>query len=606
MKPQRIEQPEFAEIGAFRDGSAALLDIDKLVGSHLCIQANSGGGKSGAIRRLLETTHGRIQHIIIDVEDEFYTLREKFEYLIAGGDNGDCVANVNNAADLATMILKTGYSAIVQINGLPIDDRRLFIEIFLTTLLAAPKAMWRPLLVVLDEAQMYCPKVGKVESSEAVISLMTLGRKRGFTGVLATPRLAMLHNDATGPVNNWLMGRIGQPADRRTTADALGFSAKSEEAMGLLKMETRQFWAFGPALCLEPTRMRVGDAATTVIKAGQAAVPTPPAPAAMQRILAQLNAAATAAKKVDPETADVPTLRAEIARLTALTKATPNITQNITDPALIVAAEQRGYERGVREASIASNKELAQFQNAWDRFAPALEAIGVSYRVLVDANENRVATHLMNFKTSSSPAGTATPSPTRAPDYAESQKLDARAKPAPRAPMDSGPIGGVKQAILNSVAEMEMLCRKSPPRTLVAMVAGYKNVKSTGFAKALSGLSTDGLVTYPDSGTIGLTSEGLAVARPRAAALTTEDVHSKAIDILGETAGKILRHVLAVYPGVLEREVLAQRSGYQNVKSSGFAKALSRLSSLGFVSYPSSGTAKAGEILFPMINRQTL
>ncbi len=49
----------------------------------------------------------------------------------------------------------------------------------------------------------------------------------------------------------------------------------------------------------------------------------------------------------------------------------------------------------------------------------------------------------------------------------------------------------------------------------------------------------------------------------------------------------------------MDRELLAEKSGYQNVKSTGFAKALSRMSSLGFVTYPTSGTAKAGEILFP-------
>jgi hypothetical protein len=34
------------------------LDLDRLVGSHLGIVANAGGGKSGLIRRLLEQTHG--------------------------------------------------------------------------------------------------------------------------------------------------------------------------------------------------------------------------------------------------------------------------------------------------------------------------------------------------------------------------------------------------------------------------------------------------------------------------------------------------------------------------------------------------------------------
>ncbi|UFX42163.1 DUF87 domain-containing protein [Bradyrhizobium sp. 41S5] len=590
MTANRITAPVHATIGTYADGADAQLDLDKLVGSHLCIQGNSGAGKSGAIRKLLEATHGFVQHIILDVEDEFYTLREKFEYLIAGGDNGDCEASVHNAAALALMILKTGFSAIIQINSLPIDGRREFIAQFLDALIAAPKDLWHPALVVLDEAQMYAPQVGIVGSSAAVTSLMTLGRKRGFTGVLATPRISSINKDATGPVNNWLMGRIGQPTDRRSTADALGFRANSEEARGLLKLRTRQFWAFGPALCLEPTQMMIGDAATTVIKAGQAAVPTPPAPAAMQRMLAQLNAAAKATKTVDPDTADAPVLRAEITRLKS------ELAAKGTQPPATGAAQEEidaAYQEGLWDG-------LNPFLDLFEDF----KVIGAGVQNLltrvgeVQAKHKSAVEHapphareLRNHRSLLKPG-----SPPKAPPRAPVRP--AAPPPSPAASGD-GPIGGVQQKILNSVAEMQRLCRLAPPRQLVALVAGYKNVKSTGFAKALSGLSADGLVSYPDTGTVALTEKGLSAARPRPAAMTTEEVQAQVIAILGETAGKILGHLITVYPGVMERAALAEWSGYQNVKSTGFAKALSRLSSLGFVSYPSTGTAKAGEILFP-------
>jgi hypothetical protein len=89
-----------ALLGQFDDHTDVELDIETLVGSHLCISANSGAGKSGAIRKLLETTHGSLQHIVIDVEDEFYTLREKYDYLIAGGDNGDCLNEIGTQVPL--------------------------------------------------------------------------------------------------------------------------------------------------------------------------------------------------------------------------------------------------------------------------------------------------------------------------------------------------------------------------------------------------------------------------------------------------------------------------------------------------------------------------
>ena len=56
-----------ATIGKSADGKTLHVDVDRLVISRALIQANSGAGKSWAIRRLLEQTHGRIQHVILNL-----------------------------------------------------------------------------------------------------------------------------------------------------------------------------------------------------------------------------------------------------------------------------------------------------------------------------------------------------------------------------------------------------------------------------------------------------------------------------------------------------------------------------------------------------------
>ena len=78
-------------LGTDTTGKRVRLDTERLVTSRMLLQANSGGGKSWAIRRLLEQTHGKIQQLVIDPEGEFYTLREKNDYVLAG-KGGDCPA----------------------------------------------------------------------------------------------------------------------------------------------------------------------------------------------------------------------------------------------------------------------------------------------------------------------------------------------------------------------------------------------------------------------------------------------------------------------------------------------------------------------------------
>jgi DNA helicase HerA-like ATPase len=80
--------------------------------------------------------------------------------------------------------------------------------------------------VILDEAHIYClgRGSGEAESTEAVISLMSQGRKRGSAGVFATHRLSKLHKDAAAEANNVIIGRTRLDADQARAGVALGLS----------------------------------------------------------------------------------------------------------------------------------------------------------------------------------------------------------------------------------------------------------------------------------------------------------------------------------------------------------------------------------------------
>lgn len=275
-----------AIIGA-SNGLPVAIDVDRLVGSHAAIIANSGGGKSGLLRRLLEQTHGNIQHIILDVEDEFYTLRERFDYVIAGGDDGDIPVSVDGAKALALGALEHGFSLIVQLNdlGAAAGD---FVAAFLNAMIHAPRDLWHPALIVIDEAQRFAPSGGtETPAARAVKSLTAQGRKRGFTAILASQRIAKIDANVRGDINNWMLGRVGQALDRNAMADQLGFSAR-EGRERLAGIADRHFWGFGPAVAAEPVLFRVADVETTPVRPGQAKVLTPPPAGALADILAGL------------------------------------------------------------------------------------------------------------------------------------------------------------------------------------------------------------------------------------------------------------------------------------------------------------------------------
>lgn len=318
-----MKKPAPAILGHTVDGAEPVqIDIDELIGSDICVIANKGAGKSGMLRVLFEQTRPLIQQIILDPEDEFYTLREAGEYLVAGGETGDCPAEIANAGALARMLMENpGISAVIQLGHLKPWDQETFVALFLEELMSAPRALWHPFMLGVDETHRFAPQGEQVASSKAMHDVSARGRKRGITPVFATQRMAAIDKNVTAGVSTWFLGRVGQDIDRRTAANALGMAPGSAEAKEIPFLPKRTFWTFGAATSLRPILFKVADAQTTMVKAGQALVATPPPPKSLQKLLQALAKAAAPAPAEEPAAtaqrlpqADLDAIRKEAAR----------------------------------------------------------------------------------------------------------------------------------------------------------------------------------------------------------------------------------------------------------------------------------------------------
>lgn len=163
---------------------------------------------------------------------------------------------------------------------------------------------------------------------------------------------------------------------------------------------------------------------------------------------------------------------------------------------------------------------------------------------------------------------------------------------------DNGEVSGVQRKILNALAELEQLGARSPVRELVAMLAGYSNLKSAGFVKAVSTLRTDGHISYPNTDTMALTDSGRELADFSKAPRTAKEVQDRICTLVGGASERILRPLIKSYPHSLPRSEVASEAGYGNLKSAGFVKAISRLRSLGFIDYPDTQSMVAKPVLF--------
>src|SRR5688572_25079010 len=204
------------------------IDLETLLETKLLIEADSGSGKSWAIRKMSEECSGKVQQILIDPEGDFITLREKYPFALVSKSGGDIPLNLRYAEALAHKILETGISVIIDLYEFKQHEREQFVKVFCEALMNAPKSLRHSCLIYLDEGQLFCPEDKRAISTAAVIDLCTRGRKRGLCAILATLRISILNKSAAAQCKNKMMGSTSLPLDQKRVGDELGLRTKEE------------------------------------------------------------------------------------------------------------------------------------------------------------------------------------------------------------------------------------------------------------------------------------------------------------------------------------------------------------------------------------------
>jgi hypothetical protein len=264
------------EMGQTTAGTPATLDLEELLATRLLVQGNSGSGKSHLLRRLLEQSAPWVQQAIIDPEGDFVTLAERFGHLVI-----DAEAHTEQGLQLAGERARIHrVSTVLNLEGLDAENQLRRAAAFLGGLFEVARDHWYPMLVVVDEAQLFAPAIAGEVSDEArklslgaMTNLMCRGRKRGLAGVIATQRLAKLAKNVAAEASNFLMGRTFLDIDMTRAADLLGMERRQAEAFR--DLERGHFMALGPALSRRPLGLRIGQTETQPRNATPRLMPLP-------------------------------------------------------------------------------------------------------------------------------------------------------------------------------------------------------------------------------------------------------------------------------------------------------------------------------------------
>lgn len=564
-------------------GEEATIDIDRLMETRMLIQASSGAGKSYAIRKLVEQMFGHVQIILIDIEGEFATLREKYDFILAG-EGGDIQADPRTAEVLARKLLELEVSAIVDLYELKQQERKHFVRVFLDAMVNAPKNLWHPCVVFVDEAHQFAPQVGESEALGSVNDLMTRGRKRGYCGVLATQRLSKLHKDAAAEAGNKLIGRCGLDDDMKRGAFELGFT-KREEILSLRDLDAGEFYAFGPALSKTVEKVKVGLVQTSHPKIGKRIGTSAPGPT--EKIRAKLAQLMDIPQVAQREAQDKESLQNEVRELKFKIRRLEVERGKVappTDPVQLRQAEDRAFNRGVS----AANKE------AEEKVRSLVSTINVLRRGLAEV-----------YTTTSKLIGIEAPmafKPTElTPVVAPVMRPAPVPSPSPLASRQptllddaSSDFGRCEKAILKFLA---MRQAKDFSKAQVGAITNYSPT-SGGFSNSLSKLKTAGYITF-SNGRLAIVQDRI----PDVVQILGDDYNAPERSSLESYLGKLgicprkIYEVLLKSPNeTFSKEALGELTEYSPT-SGGFNNGISELCTLGLAERSDGGVKLNHELL---------
>lgn len=560
------------------------VDLDTLMAGGLLLQAQSGGGKSRAIRQLLEETHGRVQHIVIDPEGEFPSLREKFDYLHGAPRGGDFIATPKTARLVCRRLVELGASAVLDIYDLPLHEKREFVRLFLEELMSLPRSLWKPIIIVIDEADMFATQGAEASSTNAVIDLKGRGRKRGFQAVLTTRRLSRIHKDAAD-IPNRMIGRTGLDVDVKRAGDELGFD--KDKRLTLPRLEPGQFYVYGPAISPVPQIVRTGDVKTSHPKAGRIGAVAPPPPAKVREFISQL---ADLPKEAEQEEKTVAELERQVKQLRGdLARAQKNGGGSIDPERMkqeIAAAVDRVRAGWTRDLRRTIAKELATLSSSIDK--------AKSFVSRLDPVVSDISLAFLSLDNQLSPNGELAPAisaPARQATVAHRSTL---ATSTPLVVSDG--ISTPQQRMLDALASFEAIGVNQLAKSHVAVYSDQSS-RSSGFRANLSSLSAKGLIERVDSDTIRLSDGGRSLANATAAPASLEELHDAWRSKVSTPQRLMLSLLIGAHPNGIEKDDLARGSG-QSPLSSGYRANLSTLSALGLVKRE-SGCIVASDLLYP-------
>jgi len=170
--------------GSGTPGTSVSLPVVEILTGRGFVTGKSGSGKSNSAsviaENLLDSNFGLL---IVDVDGEYYGLKEAYEILHVGGDEEcDIQVTTDHAEKIASLALEQNVPIILDVSSyLDESDAEELLTAVARSLFAKAKKRKQPFLLLVEEIHEYIPEKGSVgECGKMLIKISKRGRKHGL------------------------------------------------------------------------------------------------------------------------------------------------------------------------------------------------------------------------------------------------------------------------------------------------------------------------------------------------------------------------------------------------------------------------------------------
>lgn len=208
-------------------------DIETFIGRSVAVLGITGSGKTNTAAVLIEEllTNG-LPLTIVDIEGEYWGLKEQFDILVAGRSaHAELPVSVENAHTLAELSIKRGISVILDISDFTKEEAHQLLIAYFKSLWAASTATRQPYQIVLEEAHEFVPQGIGTPLKELLTRIALRGRKRGLGIIMMSQRSAKVEKDVLTQTSLLFLHKVVHPIDVRVYKDLIPLPATQVSEM---------------------------------------------------------------------------------------------------------------------------------------------------------------------------------------------------------------------------------------------------------------------------------------------------------------------------------------------------------------------------------------